>query len=143
VEFALVEERVPTPLWKQKIEVQKAGISTISLPGNSPQLNVGREYKWSIRLICNSVSPSAAPPYISWIRKVPLTEALRSRLSAATSDRDRAFLYARASIWYDAVAALVSQFSDPSIPRAEVMTELRSLLSQVGLPLSASSNDIK
>lgn len=134
VEFALVEEGVPTPLWKQKIEVRKAGIATISLPENLSQLVVGREYKWSVRLICNPVSPSAAPPYISWIRKVPIAEALRSRLSRATSDRDRAFLYAQAGMWYDAIAATVNQVGDRSFPQAEVMTELRSLLSQAGLP---------
>ncbi|WP_019500282.1 DUF928 domain-containing protein [Pseudanabaena sp. PCC 6802] len=143
VEFALVEEGVPTPLWKQKIEVQKAGIATISLPENSPHLVEGREYKWSIRLICNPVSPSAAPPYISWMRKVPLPEALRSRLSTATSNRDRAFLYAQAGMWYDAVAATVNQFSDRSASQSEVMADLRSLLSQAGLPPLANSNDMK
>jgi hypothetical protein len=143
VEFALVEEGVPTPLWKQKIEVQKAGIVSIPLPENLPQLAVGREYKWSVRLICNPVSPSAASPYISWIRKVPLTESLRSRLSNASSDRDRAFLYAQAGMWYDAVAAIVNRVGDRSFSQAEVMTELRSLLSQAGLPSLDNGNAMK
>jgi hypothetical protein len=143
VEFVLVEEGVPTPLWKQKMEVQKVGITTISLPKDAPQLLVGREYKWSVRLICNPVSPSASPLYISWIRKVPLEKGLRSQLSSATSDRDRASLYAQAGIWYEAVTMTVNQVNDRTLPQAEVMTELRSLLTQAGLPSLANHKDTK
>ncbi len=134
VEFALVEEGVPKPLWKQKLNVQKAGVMRITIPQDAPPLLAGRDYKWSVRSICNPISPSAAPPHISWIRRVPLAAELQHQLRESTSERDRAFLYAKAGIWYDAVATTIQSTGDRGQPSQVTLTaELRSLLAQVGL----------
>ncbi|NJM28343.1 MAG: DUF928 domain-containing protein [Pseudanabaena sp. RU_4_16] len=142
VEFALVEEGVPKPLWKQKLNVQKAGVMSITIPQDAPPLLAGRDYKWSVRSICNPISPSAAPPHISWIRRVPLAAELQHQLRASTSNRDRAFLYAKAGMWYDAIAAAIQLSGDLGQP-SQVVTltaELQSLLAQVGLPKFAESS---
>lgn len=130
--FALTERGAVQPLWEQQIQPQISGIVQLEMPRNLPELVPGKEYRWSVTLLCNSERPSANPFIQTWIQRVPATPALTQKLTAVTSNRDRASIYAQAGLWYDTLSAISSAHTvNPNDP---FITEERLLLlDQVGL----------
>ncbi len=132
IEFALVESGVAQPIFVKQLQLDKAGIVRLEMPKNLPELIPNRDYRWSVTLICNVNQRSNDSFAQGWIKRVPITSALEQQLSAAASDRDRASVYAKAGLWYDALNAIAtaqaSNSSDPSIRE-----DFLSLLDQAGL----------
>jgi hypothetical protein len=140
IQFTLVEPGVTEPLFVKQIDSPKAGMMQQELPKDRPELVPGRTYGWSVTLVCNARRPSANPYFYSWIERVPTTPALEQQLAEVTSqssgnassDRERALLYAEAGLWYDALATISkAQVTNPNNPF--VQTDFLSLLDQVGL----------
>jgi len=104
--FTLTQRGVVQPLWEQQIQPSAAGIVQLQMPNNLPELLPGKEYRWSVTLLCNRDRPSANPFVQTWIERIPTTPSLTQQLAAASSDRDRASIYAQAGLWYDALAAI-------------------------------------
>lgn len=130
--FALTERGVVQPLWEQQIQPQAAGIMQLEMPKNLPELVPSKEYRWSVTLLCNPERPSANPFIQTWIQRVPATPALTQQLAAATSDRDRASVYAQAGLWYDTLSAISSAYTiNPNEP--SIFEERLLLLDQIGL----------
>lgn len=128
--FALVEQGVPKPLFEQTIAADKAGIMQVDLPKTAPELAVGKEYRWSVTVACNTKRPSDYVAYNqSFIERVATPAELPKQLKAAKTDLEKARVYSQAGLWYDSLASL-SQASrkDPS-----ARNEMYSLLNQVGL----------
>ena len=140
VEFALVESGVAQPIFVKQLQLNKTGIVQLEMPKNLPELLPNREYRWSVSLICNALRHSNDSFAQGWIKRVPVTPLLEQQLAAAKSDRDspaetlreRASVYAKAGLWYDALGAIATaqatNSSDPSIRE-----DFLSLLAQVGL----------
>jgi hypothetical protein len=126
VEFALVESGVAQPIFVKQLQLQKAGIVRMEMPKNLPELVPGKEYRWSVTLVCNANRRSNDTFAQSWIKRVPETPALKQQLAAATTDRDRASIYAKAGLWYDALNALSTTQSANS-------QDFFSLLDRAGL----------
>jgi hypothetical protein len=108
VEFALVESGVAEPIFVQQLQLQKAGIVRMEMPKNLPELVPGKEYRWSVTLIDNANQRSNDIFAQSWIKRVPETPSLKQQVSAAKSDRDRASIYAKAGLWFDALNTLLT-----------------------------------
>jgi hypothetical protein len=119
MEFALVETGVAQPIFVQQLQPQKAGIVRLEMPKNLPELVSGRDYRWSVTVICNANQRSNDTFAQGWIKRVPGTQALEQQLAGATTPRDRASVYAKAGLWYDALnvisTAQASHSTDPSI----------------------------
>lgn len=132
IEFALVESGVAQPIFVKQLQLDKAGIVQLEMPKNLPELVPNREYRWSVTLICNANQRSNDSFAQGWIKRVPVTSALEQQLAAAASARDRASVYAKAGLWYDALGAIASaqatNSTDPSIREDFVL-----LLDQAGL----------
>ncbi|HAA28157.1 MAG TPA: hypothetical protein DCE56_11375 [Cyanobacteria bacterium UBA8553] len=132
VEFALVESGVAQPIFVKQLQLNQAGIVQLEMPKNLPELLPNREYRWSVSLICNAKGRSNDSLAQGWINRVPVTPLLEQQLAAAKSDRDRALVYAKAGLWYDAIDAIATaqatNSTDPSIRE-----DFLSLLAQVGL----------
>lgn len=87
------------------------GIVSISLPQKQPSLEVGKTYRWSVALICQS--PQTDIPVVSGqVRRVNLDSA-RAIPSSTNSNQlenkqllEQAALYGKAGIWYDTVTLL-------------------------------------
>lgn len=130
--FVLTESGVAQPLLEQQIQPQEAGTIQMKLPKDLPELVAGREYRWSITLVCNRERPSANPFIQSWIKRVPLKPELTQQLTTAGSDHERALVYAQAGLWYDALAAISTAYTtDPS--DQSILEDRFLLLNQVGL----------
>lgn len=130
--FALTERGVVKPIIEQQIQPQAAGIVQIKTPQDSPELLSGREYRWSVTLICNSERPSANPFVQTWIKRVPTTPQLEQQITTATSDQERASIYAQAGLWYDALEAISKAHSVNPGDRS-ILDKRFELLEQVGL----------
>ncbi|MBD3883384.1 DUF928 domain-containing protein [Phormidium tenue FACHB-886] len=86
---------------------QEAGIVSIPLPAQFPDLDVDRSYQWSLSLSCTNPAQSSANRFVEGsIRRVALGSTLAKTLKSAPSARDRVAIYAENGIWYDALTTL-------------------------------------
>ena len=122
LEFAIVRDNDPDPLWVEQIP-GRAGIARVQLPADI-RIEAGETYRWSVALVCNRDRRSEDLFAQSWIRRVPLTPQLQQRLQTATSREEMARIYAREGVWYDALAHLYGDMA--------LESERLSLLEQGG-----------
>ena len=113
--------------------MDKPGLVQLQLPKNIKGLTVGKQYRWTVSLVCNLKRPSLSIYARSWIARVPLTELNDfSKTASEQQVRDKAVFYAQQGIWYDAVATITQAYlSNPE--NSFHATYLRGLLNQVGL----------
>ena len=96
----------------------KGEVVSFTLPETTSALEMGREYEWGIALLCSGKLRPDSPFASGWIQKVALPASLTSQLTT-TSPLDRAALYGKSGIWYDALATLAhlrqEQPTDPTL----------------------------
>jgi hypothetical protein len=108
--FTLVKEinaDQEEPVYETKVALRGTpGVVSFSLPANSPELEVGNTYKWSVQVICDSNSDegSVNPTVGGEVRRIPPTDAIANIEKVPPSDRPA--MYADANAWYDSIAAL-------------------------------------
>ncbi len=124
VHFALVEQGVPKPIYETTVQPTQAGIMQVTIPANAAELAVGKEYRWSIALVCSEARFSSNTFAQSWIERVELAPAVKNKLASATSDAERARLYAETGLWFDAMTTLA---------KASAREQMLALLDQVNL----------
>lgn len=130
--FSLVEPGKSEPIFQQQLKADKAGIVKVELPTNVPELAVGREYRWTVSLVCSQKRPSENVYARAWIERIAVSPELNRQLNSANSDRDRAIIYAQSGIWQDAVATLYkAHTANPG--ETQALNSLNTLLAQVGL----------
>ncbi|NUN63586.1 DUF928 domain-containing protein [Pseudanabaena biceps] len=131
LEISLVEEGVAQPVLVKQLDVKNAGLMQFQLPKETSGLEIGKQYRWTVSLICNSERPSQSFYARAWIERtsIPSESAKNiSRLSAY----DKALAYIQAGIWYDAITSISDSYSvDKNLDMAASL--LQSLLQQVGL----------
>lgn len=132
-EFALFEQGVAKPIFVKQIAVKQAGIIKLELPQDLPQLQSGKDYRWSISIVQFPTMTSLNPISQSFVTRIDLTSNQAKQLKAITSGRDRAAFYAEAGIWYDALEAIATDYlNKPTDPT--LRADLGTLLNQIGLP---------
>jgi hypothetical protein len=131
VRFVLVDRQATKTLFEQTFAAPKAGLMQVTLPEHLPELMSGRQYSWSITLICNPSRPAENVFAQGHIQRVSVPANLAQQLSAATSDLERSRLYAQQGFWYDALAAMANAYkANPD--NALVREESLSLLERMG-----------
>jgi Domain of Unknown Function (DUF928) len=131
LQVALTEEGAPKPIFVRELAVSRPGVMRYDLPSDLPGLQSGKEYRWTVSLICNPERPSQSAYARGWIERVSADINLVQRINATTSPSQKASVYAQAGIWYDAVASLLdTPASSPD--RTTSANFLQVLLSQVG-----------
>jgi hypothetical protein len=131
VEFALVEPGVTTPIFVKQIDAPKAGVTQLEMPANLPELVEGRKYRWSVSLVRNDKRRSTDVFVQGWVERVATTADLDNKLASATSERQRAGIYADRGLWYDSLKAISA--AQAAAPNDKAIAEERlSLLEQVG-----------
>ncbi len=135
--FALVEQGVAKPVWQDQLQPPKAGIVQVKLPSNLSGLEVGKEYRWTVSLVCNQKRPSENTYAYAWIERVPITPKLQQKLAAVASKRELSLAYAQAGIWYDAITTIYNAGAAQTASKHD-SDHLARLLNQIGLPKAAS-----
>jgi len=125
-------------IYKTRFQVtNNPGILSFTLPGgeNSPSLAVNQSYRWSVTLICNPDDPDdlSGNKFVEGvIRRVTPDASMQQQIKEAKSLRDRAIVYARSGIWYDALMTLAElRRQSPNDPIA--VKDWEHLLKLVGM----------
>lgn len=86
------------------------GIVSVQLPAKvTNQMEMNKDYQWQFSLLCVQNDPSKNPFVEGVVQRVPIDANLTKALKAASNPRDRASIYAKAGVWYDAVSTLATQ----------------------------------
>ncbi len=104
----------------------EAGIFKLKLPTTAPALEVGKNYKWSLVILCNGFLEPDSPDVTGWVRRInPTLEPTATSLETISQ-------LAAAGIWYDTVSSLADlRQAAPTNPI--VSTHWKELLVSVGL----------
>ena len=134
VRFTLVEPGVAKPLVDRSFNVKRSGVVQLELPSDVPGLALGKEYRWTVSLVCNKERPSENIYADSSIKRIAITPELAQTLAEAGQDpQKRSLVYGRSGIWYDALNS--SYIGYKANPQGKVASWYFSkLLNQVGMP---------
>ncbi len=115
LEFRLYEQEPTGYKLVQEIKgdrlISSPGIMVLAPDRSTPELSVGKRYRWQVELVCNANRPSGNPFAESKIEVVALQPALKAQLQQTRDRQSQANLYAQANLWYDLLSAA---FSSPS-----------------------------
>lgn len=87
----------------------KSGIAEFSFPQgpNYPPLEVGKNYKWYVQLICDLEAGSRDAYIEGWVQRIEPSEELKQRLQGV-APREQAAIYAQENLWYDRLKTLIA-----------------------------------
>ncbi|MBE9205223.1 DUF928 domain-containing protein [Nostoc sp. LEGE 06077] len=129
----VVQNETEQEVYTQKYKPNnKAGIISIRLPVNS--LEVNKQYKWKLSVICNPTDKSQNKVVAGLVQRVSPDSQLVKRLQQATR-QERAMVYAAAGIWHDALATVAQRrYLIPYNP--EIASDWEELLTAKGVSLN-------
>lgn len=111
------------------------GIVSIKLPANAPELEMGKDYKWLVSMVCGSGAPEDSFVEGS-VRRIQSDSTL-SQIDRA-KPLDKVALYAKNGVWFDAVATLAAlRKAQPNDPQVALAWE--NLLKDAGLGAIANA----
>ncbi|MGF1493979.1 MAG: DUF928 domain-containing protein [Microcoleaceae cyanobacterium] len=137
----LRENRVAELVYEKTLPASEIpqGIVSLSLPETVRQLDAQPTYyEWSFSVYCN-VPPETdeigqqpkAMVFGSIVRVKPESE-LQQALQAASTERDRALVYAQYGLWYDSLTTL-GQLHQADPEQADLTLDWQALLTQADL----------
>jgi len=87
-----------------------SGIASLPLPNTTflPPLTVGKDYHWSLALICNPDNREQNITVDGWVQRIAPAAAFTNQLGA-TKSQDLPTLYANNGLWFDTVTTLAEQ----------------------------------
>lgn len=104
VRFTLVEPGVVKPILDRRFTIAQPGVVGVKLPSDVPGLVAGKQYRWTVAIVCDKERPSANTYAYGWISRVAVTPELKSKLAKVSSNsQHRSLVYAQSGIWYDAL----------------------------------------
>jgi hypothetical protein len=139
MQFALTETGATEPILVKQLTPKQAGIVKFTLPTEASELKVGKEYRWTVSLICNTERPSQSVYARAWIERVAISSELANSLASSKFVDEKAGIYAAKGIWYDAIASLLDAPANSSNRGAAL---LQTLLRQVGFDQTIASNSL-
>lgn len=138
VEFALVEPGVVKPLVVKTVEPNAQGLVRVDLPETVPDLAVGKDYRWSVSVVCNPNRRSNDVFAQSWIQRVEPSTQLTQKLTKLESKQEQARVYAESGFWYDAIATLTNA-SQANPGNLDIRSDFAALLDQEELNSKVSA----
>jgi hypothetical protein len=85
---------------------KQSGVIEVSVGSEVPALEVGKNYKWSLAMICNQYLEPDSPFVTGWIRRVEPNKTVAS-ISQSKISLDAATKLAANGVWYDTVFTIV------------------------------------
>lgn len=130
LEFSLFDER-KRGLYQTTFSIQnQSGLIRVAFPSDAPKLVQGKNYYWTVAVICNIDDRTEDQIIGGWIQHRNLSEDISGLLPI-----ERIELYARQGFWYDAFSewAMLHQ-QQPHHPM--VKQAWTNLIQAIGLPTS-------
>jgi len=135
VQFELADERDKT-LYKKSFRMvtSRAGIVSVSLgsDGNSPALEVGKNYQWYFTIKCNPNNYREDVLVSGWINRTALAPSVKTELDRSPDSRAKLSIFAQQGLWYEYLATL-AQLRMESPSDASLALKWSEVLSSVEL----------
>ena len=103
--FTLVEPGIIKPLFETKLTLTQPGLVTLKLPEQSLGLEIGKEYYWTVSLLCNEKRPSQNAYARAAIKRISPPAYFPQKLISNPDNLEKAEIYAQSGLWYDALAS--------------------------------------
>lgn len=135
VQFELADERDKTVYKKSfRMVTSRAGIVSVSLDsdGNSPALEVGKNYQWYFTIKCNPKSYTDDVLVSGWINRTVLAPTVNKELDRSPDRRAKLSIFAQQGLWYEYLATL-AQLRIESPSDASLALKWSEVLSSVEL----------
>jgi hypothetical protein len=132
-EFVL-QDSEETEIYKQQniTLTANSGVIGVSLPSTVTPLQVGKTYRWFLKVRCNQQTTSV-PVYVEGnIQRVKLNPSLEQQLQETTDQRQKIAIYAAHGIWFDALTML-AQLRFANSHDGSLAADWQSLLQSGGL----------
>ncbi len=85
--------------------VDRSGITSFTLPDDQSAPIVGKNYQWSLVIVCGETVQPDDPVLQGWVQRVEASPELEREL-AQKSEVDRIAWLAQKGYWYDTIAAI-------------------------------------
>ena len=102
---------------------KKSGVIQLVLPEDAPKLEIGKTYKWSFALVCNSILKPDSPRVQGLIERVRDNQDFALQLETATS-LEKAVFYAKEGLWYDFTTNFVKAYHTQPNNLADIWQDL-------------------
>ena len=135
VQFELADETDKTVYKKSfRMVTSRAGIVSISLgsDGNSPALEVGKNYQWYFTIKCNPKNYRDEVLVSGWINRTAVAPTVKTELDRSPDSRAKLSIFAQQGLWYSYLATL-AQLRVESPSDASLALKWSELLSSVEL----------
>lgn len=106
-------------------------VISLTLPADAPPLEVGKNYYWSLAIMCGGRLQPDSPIIQGQIQRVALESTISDRLKTA-NPLETAAIYGEAGIWYETIATL-AQLKTAEPENQDLAANWQELLTSVGL----------
>jgi Domain of Unknown Function (DUF928) len=137
-----VHDEQSTNLYQTTINLpKKPGVVAIKLPGSVPALKTGKNYQWSLAMICSAELEPDSPLVSGWIQRTQAPIGLKNKGNLSHVSH-----LANNGVWYDTIFEL-AQLKQAQPNNPTITATWQQLLHSVGLnhisnaPLLNSSID--
>ncbi|NJO63413.1 MAG: DUF928 domain-containing protein [Richelia sp. RM2_1_2] len=90
------------------------GIMGFPVPETLPALEINESYFYKVYFTCNPKNQPSKTGIQGIVKRVAMNEVLQTKLTSATSIKEKIHLYANEGLWYEAITALIeSRRSQP------------------------------
>ncbi|MEO1431264.1 MAG: DUF928 domain-containing protein [Cyanobacteria bacterium J06633_8] len=87
------------------LPITSKGIVSFSLPEDKPPLTVGKNYQWSLVIVCGNTVQPDDPTFMGWVQRVEKTSQINGELTGKSAV-DKAKWYAQRGYWYEMIAEI-------------------------------------
>lgn len=84
----------------------RTGIVGFSLPDTNPPLAIGKNYKWSLTVVCGKSVQPDDPLFVGWVQRVTRSPDIERELEQKSATEQAAW-YAARGYWYDMLTAMI------------------------------------
>ncbi|WP_232224142.1 DUF928 domain-containing protein [Mastigocladopsis repens] len=128
-----VQDEQDTNLYQTTIDLpEKPGVMAIKLPKSVPGLKTGKNYQWSLAMICSGELLEPDSPLVSgWIQRVHPPVSLKNHGHSSPSLELVSHL-AKSGIWYDTIFEH-ARLRQAQPKNATITASWKQLLNDVGL----------
>ena len=102
IKFTIYEPGQSTPLYTQELLIEEPSIISLKLPHHL-SLEIGKQYRWTVAVICNQKRPSKNIYAKAWIERIENINTKSLKFQCLSN-------YAAEGIWYDALSC--NSFND-------------------------------
>lgn len=117
--FTLVEPG--RTIYAQEFNLEGFGLVALTLPKTVPPLEVGKDYRWTVSLLCSRQNPSRNPYTQAWIERVSNSFYPKEGKKLACD------AYEKAEIWYDTLMCYLESKPEIETLRLFEQIDLRDL----------------